>query len=184
MKICNKCQINKDFKDFTLCKANKDGYHGTCKECRYGHKPHKPILIGLKKCITCNENKDVELFSWCSNHKVNKMSSCKVCRNKIRFLKRKEDPIKESLRKRKFRLKYRYNISLEEYQLMYTNQKGKCLICEDWYDKLNVDHCHETNKVRGLLCSSCNLALGSMKDKVSNFIKAIEYLKISNTDKS
>lgn len=43
--------------------------------------------------------------------------------------------------------------------------------------KLYIDHCHKTNQVRGLLCFSCNSALGHFKDNVESLKKAIKYLK-------
>ena len=47
--------------------------------------------------------------------------------------------------------------------------------------KLNVDHCHITNKVRGLLCHDCNRALGLLKDNTSILSSAINYLQESAT---
>ena len=43
--------------------------------------------------------------------------------------------------------------------------------------RLNVDHDHETDKIRGLLCGLCNVGLGAFKDDVELLIKAINYLK-------
>lgn len=74
----------------------------------------------------------------------------------------------------------RLGISLEEYNRMHKEQNGKCKICnkEESYEgySLAVDHCHETGKIRGLLCSSCNKALGMFKDSITNLQKAINYL--------
>ena len=46
---------------------------------------------------------------------------------------------------------------------------------------LNVDHCHETGKIRGLLCHNCNRALGLFKDNVEFLERAILYLKGATT---
>ncbi len=52
----------------------------------------------------------------------------------------------------------------EEYDELLNNQDGKCAICkyswEENTENMCVDHDHETGKVRGLLCRSCNLKLG------------------------
>ena len=78
----------------------------------------------------------------------------------------------------------KFNITLEEYDVMFENQKGCCKICDIHQDKLkirlSVDHCHVTNKVRGLLCSNCNKGIGLLGDNVINLRKAIEYLNQNN----
>ena len=78
-------------------------------------------------------------------------------------------------------LKARYNISVEVYDNMLTNQGNTCKICGIDSCKTGkafaVDHCHTTNKIRGLLCSNCNTALGLMSDDVARMKKAIKYLK-------
>lgn len=76
------------------------------------------------------------------------------------------------------RLQYKYGITLEQKKDLYTLQKCKCTICEDKLelDDLVVDHCHQTNLVRGLLCNSCNLTLGHAKDSIRILNKAAEYL--------
>ena len=74
------------------------------------------------------------------------------------------------------RLKRKYGISLEDYESMFTSQAGQCKICKTGEEDLVVDHCHETGRVRGLLCNSCNWGLGHFKDSVESLIIAKEYL--------
>jgi hypothetical protein len=73
-----------------------------------------------------------------------------------------------------------YGITFDEYKVMWIEQGGCCGICgkhQNEFDKaLGVDHCHSSNKVRGLLCKSCNLAIGHLKDDVMLLDKAKEYL--------
>jgi len=73
-----------------------------------------------------------------------------------------------------------YGITLEEKNRMIENQEGKCLICgnefKDSKDK-HVDHCHKTNRVRGILCSHCNSGIGFFQDNVNILQKAIKYLE-------
>ena len=73
-------------------------------------------------------------------------------------------------------LKYKYNITIYDYKTMLLAQNNKCAICSET-DKLCVDHCHKTGKVRGLLCKKCNSGLGYFKDSIEFMSKAIEYLK-------
>jgi Recombination endonuclease VII len=54
----------------------------------------------------------------------------------------------------------RYGITIEIYEQMMKKQKDKCLLCDRTRDKgkhLAVDHDHATGRVRGLLCTFCNL---------------------------
>lgn len=78
-------------------------------------------------------------------------------------------------------LKYKYGITLEDYNFMYNQQDGCCKICHthqsDLTISLCVDHCHETKKIRGLLCHACNIILGNAKDNPSILETAILYLR-------
>lgn len=70
---------------------------------------------------------------------------------------------------------YKYGISSGDYLQILLDQDKKCAICKQ-SKELVIDHCHENNHVRGLLCRQCNLALGLFKDNVSYMNNAIEYL--------
>ena len=70
-----------------------------------------------------------------------------------------------------------YGLTLEEYEVMLERQENKCSICGSKHTVLCVDHNHETGKVRGLLCHSCNLGLGTFKDNIHLLQKSIDYLK-------
>lgn len=61
--------------------------------------------------------------------------------------------------KRNNALKNKYGITLDDYNKMFSIQNGSCKLCNKTHKNnkpLHVDHCHKTNKVRGLLCFSCN----------------------------
>lgn len=80
---------------------------------------------------------------------------------------------------------YRYGLSLEQYEEMLKLQNGVCYICHQpetrkaWgkVKQLCVDHNHITNKVRKLLCDSCNLLLASVKENPTILKNAINYLE-------
>jgi hypothetical protein len=78
---------------------------------------------------------------------------------------------------RKFRLKNKYGITVEDYEDMYAEQDGCCSICDRHYPVLCIDHCHTTGAVRGLLCSECNKALWFLHDDINIFQRAIDYLR-------
>jgi len=71
-----------------------------------------------------------------------------------------------------------YDISTDEYYRMVDKQNGKCLICNTFMgNKLVVDHDHNINKIRGLLCKRCNILVG-MIEKFSFLIPEVrKYLK-------
>lgn len=72
----------------------------------------------------------------------------------------------------------RYGITVEQYNSLVDKQNGTCAICQQPPKKqfLYVDHCHETGRIRGLLCAGCNAALGVFKDSVEMLERAIGYL--------
>lgn len=80
---------------------------------------------------------------------------------------------------RKYMYKTLYGITQEEYNLMVEKQDGRCAICKrpPPPDKiLFVDHCHGTGKVRGLLCDTCNKAIGMLQG-IDGLEAALDYLK-------
>jgi hypothetical protein len=86
-------------------------------------------------------------------------------------------------------LKTLYNLSLEEHQELLVKQLYCCKGCgkpeSELKRSLCVDHCHKTGNVRGLLCHSCNLAIGFVNDDITILSKLINYLKdeqFNNTD--
>lgn len=98
-------------------------------------------------------------------------SYCSMCRHE-KYLRHRNSI-------RNCNLVKRYGITFEQYQQMLIFQNHKCAICDAPNDDkytFAVDHCHITGKVRGLLCSHCNTALGQLKDSVDIAIKAASYL--------
>lgn len=83
--------------------------------------------------------------------------------------------------------KRKFGITVDEYNEILLNQQGVCAICfkpETSIDhrtkqirNLAVDHCHSSGKVRGLLCSRCNVAIGQLKDDITTLQSAITYLQ-------
>lgn len=82
-----------------------------------------------------------------------------------------------------------YGLSDEEYRELFIQHDHRCAICGEEGFRMNsrqkntlcVDHCHKTNKVRGLLCNNCNRALGLLQDDKQRLQSAIEYLEGSET---
>lgn len=87
-----------------------------------------------------------------------------------------------------YSLKRKYGLGVEDYQFLLEGQAGGCAICgksqsqqwkAGWNHPLEVDHCHDTGRVRGLLCSSCNVSLGRFKHDPAILRRAADYLERS-----
>lgn len=81
---------------------------------------------------------------------------------------------------RKYSLASNYNLTEDQVQEMHFNQKGLCWICENPLKPkqgTQIDHCHKSGKIRGLLCNHCNRLLGSAKDSIVILRNAIRYLE-------
>ena len=73
-------------------------------------------------------------------------------------------------------IKRNYGLTRQELDALVEAQGGLCAICEI-NPAVHVDHHHVTGKIRGVLCFTCNVALGQLKDDVGLFRKTIEYLE-------
>lgn len=148
-----------------------------------------------KKCKVCGEYKPTTDFYKNSSYKDGFTSKCKTCHIKQTTENYKKKPeINEANKKRYFKnidaernrdYKRNYGITLEDYNKMLQEQQNSCAICGIESSlaskgKLFVDHCHTTNKIRGLLCHHCNTMLGLAKDNIDVLQKSIEYLKEHN----
>lgn len=77
---------------------------------------------------------------------------------------------------RRHNLKRNYGLTEEDRAELETKQAGKCAICQK-IAALNVDHCHTSGDLRGLLCHKCNLALGGFGDNPDLLRRAVNYLE-------
>lgn len=141
-----------------------------------------------KTCKTCEQELNLLHFEIHLKRRILKdgshqmkpylRNSCKSCRAgkpvQIRQEKERYNYTKQQLYRCKT-LKFKYGISLVEFKEMAKIQENKCKICGE-EKLLNVDHCHTTGKIRGLLCTNCNLGLGNFKDNPELLTKAIKYL--------
>lgn len=89
---------------------------------------------------------------------------------------------------RKINLKKKYGITQEHYNLMFEQQGGVCLVCgkpetatyKESVKCLAVDHNHQINKIRGLLCQRCNTALGLLNENPVVIKSLLEYIINAN----
>lgn len=101
--------------------------------------------------------------AWCRQYR--NQPKVKAQRAAYQKQRRKDHP--DFYRDQSFRKKY--GITLADYDRMFQEQNGRCAICQDRpksaraHHRLQVDHSHEKNVVRGLLCSRCNVAAGYLE---------------------
>lgn len=130
----------------------------------------------MKICSGCKQSKPLEQFSLHSGFKDGRNSRCKVCKCSAQKSGYKAGLYKKVPYTYKAQLKQRYNLTIDQYEAMLESCNNCCQICGD-SGKLNVDHCHETGVVRGLLCTRCNTGLGKFGNKGERLQKAIDYLE-------
>ena len=143
----------------------------------------------MKKCTKCGKEKDLEMFHKDKHNPDGFTYACKECRNNSYNEYYKNNPEKQQLKNnsqkinrklyyeskngiessRRSHLKRNFGITLEEYNILLEKQEYKCAICNGYEtsyrnEVLSVDHNHNTNKIRGLLCNTCNRGLGLFKD--------------------
>lgn len=156
--------------------------------------------IGAQSCACCGKLLPFSSFEWQKN-RPNPRKTCKKCRyenrdmEKERVVRRERQKIwyrnnvakanlwreKNVDRLKDWNLRKTYGININQYVSMLDSQDRKCAICATPFSDLtqkqvHVDHCHETSRVRGILCSACNLMLGKARDNVDILKSAIEYL--------
>ncbi len=78
----------------------------------------------------------------------------------------------------------KYGLSPDEFEFLFETQASECAICQCAISRgplAHVDHCHETNDIRGILCVRCNIGLGQMRHSVEILERAIRYLQRPRT---
>jgi len=73
----------------------------------------------------------------------------------------------------------KYGLSGEDVEKLKSLQNSQCAICK-LKKPLEVDHCHSSKKVRGMLCSSCNRGLGQFRDRADIMQSAIHYIRLAS----
>lgn len=152
----------------------------------------------LKLCRDCGIEKEDGSFHPASNGGLR--HPCKECYNRRESERRKNLPPekKELIARRGYEWKKNnpervrathlvntYGITWEEYEVMYDSHDGSCWLCHKEFDGLTkcsagpyVDHCHETGRVRGLLCAPCNQLVGLLErhglDKMNELVSYVE----------
>ena len=150
-------------------------------------------MVKTKKCTECKKKlpATAEYFHREGKRKDGLRSNCKECKKKARhrwYLRTIEERRKYT---RQYNRRRKFGLTDSQYNLMAMEQRGLCAICGlpevvkqgDRLTKLGVDHNHSTNKIRGLLCNKCNVAMGMLNidnQGIELLCSAINYVR--NTD--
>jgi len=179
------CEKSKD-------KAQSSAYCAMHRVRRSRHKsinlPEKKILPNgiLKICIHHGRLTKEDCYIVPNTTWLN----CKICK------KEKSEKFKQKNPNRIITKNYfhfgkktpKFRILIAEYNELHKKQNGLCKICNKpetmksanakSIKRLAIDHCHKSEKIRGLLCHYCNVSLGGFKDSIEILESAIEYLKL------
>jgi hypothetical protein len=142
------------------------------KKCCICEKDFQPYCPGSKHCDGC------KLEAKKKRHRVGMRNWRNKNRHHCRLVKADWD------------LRKIFGITYEKYKEMFDRQNGKCAICHKEGNgrgrgvlrPLAVDHCHTTKRIRGLLCSDCNTAIGLLRENVEVLKSAILYLRRKKND--
>lgn len=134
----------------------------------------------MKQCTKCGVQKPLSEFYKQKATISGLAYKCKLCSNTAVTNWKARNPEKQKIHQKRKDLKYKYNISLEQFNGMLISQNNSCAICFiKFKDKksTHVDHCHKTGTIRSLLCAKCNVLLGMAKDSIAVLKSAQEYLQ-------
>ncbi|WP_399495315.1 endonuclease VII domain-containing protein [Streptomyces sp. P9(2023)] len=172
-KRCSRCGETKPREAFASNRAMRDGLQCYCRPCAADYhqqrqkakgknvRPRVEAPGGHKCCRRCGEIKPHSEWDRNKTASDGLSTRCKACR---------------AIEGRAGHLKRSYGITEAERDEMIKEQVGVCCICLAAPAE-HVDHCHETGRVRGVLCFSCNAALGQFKDRPDAMRRAAAYVE-------
>ncbi len=147
--------------------------------------------MDTKVCKTCGQEKPLSEFSPQRRGRLGVRTSCKPCNSEWVMQYRDKNPDVQ-LNAHLLRV---FGITLAEYNRLLDAQNGVCAICGNppvialgirsrrqgraVRPRLVVDHNHETNEIRGLLCTPCNRGIGLLNDDPKRVRAALDYLEDS-----
>jgi hypothetical protein len=135
-----------------------------------------------KRCPKCGEVKPLSEFYALRNGRTG--SYCKPCTKADVLRWARENPVKFRQTQRRSALKRQYGLTEDNLAQMLAAQDGRCPICGVTLAEVvaDVDHDHETGRVRGVLCHRCNRTIGLFGDDPLRLRAAAQYLR--RTDKT
>lgn len=177
LKTCPDCGVDRPTTEFGRNRSRPDGLACYCKPCfrrrsneHYRRareavgatvRPRETFAEGYKRCAQCGEVKALEHFDLARSQSGGHNCYCKPCR---------------AGRDRAARFLRPYGLTEAQLADLVARQGGRCAICRD-APAAHVDHDHVGGHVRGVLCFSCNAALGQFRDRVDVLRAAAAYVE-------
>ncbi len=143
-------------------------------------------LMKTKICTKCKKEKSLDEFPRKGSNRKGLRAQCKVCKNKDacdnRARNKKENPEQYFENNFKHNIKGKYGLTVEQWQQMFDGQRGCCSICgihqSEIKRRLDVEHNHNTGKVRSLACVTCNKLIDicetkfyGLENKIRNYLE-------------
>ena len=167
-KRCSRCGQKKSFRAFPQRSETKDKRGSWCRACLRDHANSKydSRRAPGEQCVHCGAS----LKDYGGNGRRKFCDS--TCKSRYHST-------------RAYYLKRKFGITEEFYDSLVKQQKGVCAICHGppnggprgRQEILFVDHCHESGRIRGLLCFRCNSALGLLRDNLGSARRMVAYLE-------
>lgn len=146
-----------------------------------------------KRCTKCEKLQCISQYTKDKRLRSGLKSRCRICMKAQHAEWRRQDNqaynrqrgrdyyATHKAQRRAYCVARKYNLSIEQWDALYHAQGGCCALCSVDLSSLpskdvHVDHCHTTNKVRGILCSGCNTSLGKLGDTPESIMRAYHYL--------
>jgi hypothetical protein len=159
MQLCNVCKQEKEVTDFFKTTRSSVGVERQCKKC-----------VQQKRLEAKRLRRETD-----ANWRLKEIEGWRKERERRKLL----PDYKRSHQNRNYKSKY--GLTIEEVEDRIKARNNLCDICkkepDNRYKKLYVDHNHETNEVRGMLCHYCNFAIGLLKEDPHLLQEALQYLK-------
>lgn len=178
MKTCSKCEVEKPISEFSKHRGLKDGHQAWCKKC-LGERNRRWFAENVERKRELNRrwrkyNADRVLSL--RRKRYSERADVILAQKRAWYAKQSAEAIRDRNRRRNLS---RYGFTEKDYRDLLAKQGGGCAVCGAKHGKrkLSVDHCHDSNKVRGILCDGCNIGIGCLGDSPDRLRAAAKYLE-------
>lgn len=189
MKYCKKCGTEKPLAEFAGDKGFTDGHKATCKACE---KPIKQAWYQKNRAISIERAKQYRI----DHPEWAKTMNSSAHRSEFSRSWRDRNPEKAQILARRTSINRRFKkhgLTQEQYISLLASQNNVCAACHETpvtsavrnsaiaFDNFVIDHCHASGVVRGIVCNTCNVALGMIRDNPNTARKLAAYLEAFNS---